>query len=97
MIRLKKDKVKISADQAFAPNGYFWHIGKLKKDKNGEFVKDDKGDIQFEAGSSWLLATTTSKDTYKQGDKIDKNRNDLFVYTNTTRLPTISTSQPTTS
>lgn len=79
MIRLKKDKVKISADQAFAPNGYFWHIGKLKKDKNGEFVKDDKGDIQFEAGSSWLLATTTSKDTYKQGDKIDKNRNDLFA------------------
>lgn len=79
MIRLKKDKVKISADQAFAPNGYFWHIGKLKKDKNGEFVKDDKGDIQFEAGSGWLLATTTSKDTYKQGDKIDKNRNDLFA------------------
>ena len=79
MIRLKKDKVKISADQAFAPNGYFWHIGKLKKDKNGEFVKDDKGDIQFEAGSSWLLATTTSKDTYKQGDKINKDRNDLFA------------------
>lgn len=79
MIRLKKDKVKISADQAFAPNGYFWHIGKLKKDENGEFKKDDKGDIQFEDGSSWLLATTTSKDTYKQGDKIDKDRNDLFA------------------
>ena len=79
MIRLKKDKVKISADQSFAPNGYFWHIGKLMKDKNGEFVKDNKGDIQFEDGSSWLLATTTSKDTYKQGDKIDKDRNDLFA------------------
>lgn len=79
MIRLKKDKVKISADQSFAPNGYFWHIGKLKKNKNGEFVKDDKGDIQFEDGSGWLLATTTSKDTYKQGDKIDKDRNDLFA------------------
>ena len=79
MIRLKKDKVKISADQAFAPNGYFWHIGKLLKDKKGEFVKDDKGDIQFEEGSGWLLETTTSKDTYKQGDKIDKNRNDLFA------------------
>lgn len=79
MIRLKKDKVKISADQAFAPNGYFWHIGKLKKNEKGEFVKDDKGDIQFEGGSGWLLATTTSKDTYKQGDKIDKDRNDLFA------------------
>lgn len=79
MIRLKKDNVKISADQSFAPNGYFWHIGKLKKNEKGEFVKDDKGDIQFEDGSSWLLATTTSKDTYKQGDKIDKDRNDLFA------------------
>ena len=79
MIRLKKDKVKISADQSFAPNGYFWHIGKLLKNDKGEFVKDDKGDIQFEDGSSWLLATTTSKDTYKQGDKIDKDRNDLFA------------------
>ena len=79
MIRLKKDKVKISADQAFAPNGYFWHIGKLKKNEKGEFVKDDKGDIQFEGGSGWLLATTTSKDTYKQGDKIEKDRNDLFA------------------
>ena len=79
MIRLKKDKVKISADQAFAPNGYFWHIGKLLKNKKGEFVKDAKGDIQFEDGSSWLLATTTSKDTYKQGDKIDKDRNDHFA------------------
>ena len=79
MIRLKKDKVKISADQAFAPNGYFWHIGKLKKNEKGEFEKDDKGDIQFEDGSGWLLATTTSKDTYKQGDKIDKDRNDLFA------------------
>lgn len=79
MIRLKKDKVKISADQAFAPNGYFWHIGKLLKNEKGEFVKDDKGDIQFEDGSRWLLTTTTSKDTYKQGDKIDKDRNDLFA------------------
>lgn len=79
MIRLKKDKVKISADQSFAPNGYFWHIGKLKKNEKGEFEKDDKGDIQFEDGSGWLLATTTSKDTYKQGDKIDKDRNDLFA------------------
>ena len=78
MIRLKKDKVKISADQAFAPNGYFWHIGKLKRDENGNIQKDDKGDIQFKDGSGWL-ATTTSKDTYKQGDKIEKGRNDLFA------------------
>ena len=42
-------------------------------------MKDNKGDIQFEDGSSWLLATTTSKDTYKQGDKLDKDRNDLFA------------------
>lgn len=71
MIRLKKDKVKIAADQAFAPNGYFWHIGKLKR--------DDKGDLQFDEDESWLTKTKDSKNTYKQGDKIDETRTDLFA------------------
>ena len=71
MIRLKKDQVKIAADQAFAPNGYFWHIGKLKRDENG--------DMQFDEKESWLLKTNDSKNTYKQGDKIEKDRNDLFA------------------
>lgn len=71
MIRLKKDKVKIAADQAFAPNGYFWHIGKLKR--------DEKGDMQFDEKESWLLKTKDSENTYKQGDKIDENRKDLFA------------------
>ena len=71
MIRLKKDQVKIASDQAFAPNGYFWHIGKL--------TKDDKGDLQFDEKESWLTNTKDSKNTYKQGDKIDENRTDLFA------------------
>ena len=71
MIRLKKDKVKIAADQAFAPNGYFWHIGKLKR--------DEKGNLQFDEEKSWLLKTKDSENTYKQGDKIDENRKDLFA------------------
>lgn len=71
MIRLKKDKVKIASDQAFAPNGYFWHIGKLKR--------DDKGDLQFDEDESWLTKTKDSKNTYKQGDKIDETRTDLFA------------------
>ena len=71
MIRLKKDKVKIASDQAFAPNGYFWHIGKLKR--------DDKGDLQFDEDESWLTKTKDSKNTYKQGDKIDETRKDLFA------------------
>lgn len=71
MIRLKKDQVKIAADQAFAPNGYFWHIGKLKR--------DDKGDLQFDEDESWLTKTKDSKNTYKQGDKIDETRTDLFA------------------
>ena len=73
MIRLKKDKVKIAADQAFAPNGYFWHIGKLKKDENG------KATTEFDEKESWLLKTKDSDNTYKQGDKIDENRKDLFA------------------
>ena len=71
MIRLKKDQVKIASDQAFAPNGYFWHIGKL--------TKDDKGDLQFDEDESWLTKTKDSENTYKQGDKIDENRKDLFA------------------
>ena len=73
MIRLKKDKVKIAADQAFAASGYFWHIGKLKKDGNG------KTTTEFDETKSWLQNTKDSKNTYKQGDKIDENRTDLFA------------------
>lgn len=76
MIRLKKDKVKISTDQAFAPNGYFWHIGKLKRDKDGKL---EKGDMQFDETDSWLRKTKDSENTYKQGDKIDNSRKDLFA------------------
>ena len=81
MIRLKKDKVKIAADQAFAASGYFWHIGKLKKDENGktttEFVEDE--DKDEDETKSWFQNTKDSKNTYKQGDKIDENRTDLFA------------------
>ena len=79
MIRLKKDKVKIAADQAFAASSYFWHIGKLKRDKDGKLKKDEKGDMQFDEETSWLLKTNSSENTYKQGDKIDDSRKDLFA------------------
>lgn len=79
MIRLKKDQVKIAADQAFAANGYFWHIGKLKRDENGNLKKDDNDNLQFDEKESWLLKTKDSENTYKQGDKIDENRKDLFA------------------
>ena len=77
MIRLKKDQVKIAADQAFAANGYFWHIGKLQRDEKGNLKKDENGDLMFE--ESWLSNTQNSENTYKQGDKIDENRKDLFA------------------
>lgn len=73
MIRLKKDQVKIAADQAFAASGYFWHIGKLTKDETG------KTTTEFDEKDSWLQNTKDSKNTYKQGDKIDENRTDLFA------------------
>ena len=83
MIRLKKDQVKIAADQAFAASGYFWHIGKLKKDENGktttEFVEDEDKDKDEDETKSWFQNTKDSKNTYKQGDKIDENRTDLFA------------------
>ena len=73
MIRLKKDQVKIAADQAFAASGYFWHIGKLEKDENG------KTTTKFDETKSWLQNTKDSENTYKQGDKIDATRTDLFA------------------
>lgn len=73
MIRLKKDQVKIAADQAFAASGYFWHIGKLEKDETG------KTTTEFDETESWLQNTKDSENTYKQGDKIDENRTDLFA------------------
>ena len=73
MIRLKKDQVKIAADQAFAASGYFWHIGKLKKDENG------KTTTEFAETKSWFQNTKDSENTYKQGDKIDETRTDLFA------------------
>ena len=79
MIRLKKDQVKIAADQAFAANGYFWHIGKLKRDQDGKLVKDKNGEMQFDEKDSWLQKTKDSENTYKQGDKIDETRKDLFA------------------
>lgn len=81
MIRLKKDKVKIAADQAFAASGYFWHIGKLKKDGNGKTTTefDEDEDKDKDEKKSWFQNTKDSKNTYKQGDKIDENRTDLFA------------------
>ncbi len=73
MIRLKKNKVKIAADQAFSANGYYWHIGKLKKDENG------KNTTEFDDATTSWLTNTSSKNTYKQGDKIDNKRTDLFA------------------
>ncbi len=81
MIRLKKDKVKIAADQAFAASGYFWHIGKLKKDENGKTTTefDEDKDKDEDETKSWFQNTKDSENTYKQGDKIDENRTDLFA------------------
>ena len=63
MIRLKKNNVKIDADQSFSANGYYWHIGKLKADGT------------FDEESSW---NTKSSNTYKSGDPTE-NRNDYFT------------------
>ena len=80
MIRLKKNKVTVNADQAFSVNGYYWRIGKVKMDKDGK--------LTFEAVSTWSKNDTTTvyhdqanKDfpiysTYKQGEKL---KNGLFA------------------
>ena len=42
MIRLKKNNVTIAADQAFSANGYYWRIGKRKKNADGKWEFEDK-------------------------------------------------------
>ena len=61
MIRLKKNNVAIAADQAFSANGYYWRIGKRKKNADGKWV--------FEDATEWDTTNkATGYDTYKQGD-----------------------------
>lgn len=61
MIRLRKNNVTIAADQAFSANGYYWRIGKRKKDAAGKWVFDDT--------TEWdITKKATGYDTYKQGD-----------------------------
>ena len=79
MIRINKKLVKIDADESFAANGYYWHIGKMKRDENGnpttEFEKGEDG----KDGNAWLNDTSI-KNTYQQGTATD-NRTDLFAGT----------------
>ena len=79
MIRINKKLVKIDADESFAANGYYWHIGKMKRDENGnpttEFEKGEDG----KDGNAWLNDTSI-KNTYQQGTATDK-RTDLFAGT----------------
>ena len=72
MIRINKKQVKIDADESFAANGYYWHIGKMKRDDNGNPTKE------FEDGNDWN--ETSIKNTYQQGTPTDK-RTDLFAGT----------------
>ena len=77
MIRINKKLVKIDADESFAANGYYWHIGKMKRDKDGK--------PEFEDGNTWVKDIFDKKDTpqnntYQQGTATD-NRTDLFAGT----------------
>lgn len=61
MIRLKKNNVTIAADQTFSANGYYWRIGKRKKNADGKW--------EFEDNTEWdITHKATGYDTYKQGD-----------------------------
>ena len=62
MIRIKKNEVSIKGDQSFSANGYYWRIGRCKK--------DDKGTLSFIDDTEWEVGSVAEGyDTYKQGDK----------------------------
>ena len=79
MIRINKKLVKIDADESFAANGYYWHIGKMKRNENGNPT------TEFEDGNAWQNKVfdkedTSYNNTYQQGTATD-NRTDLFAGT----------------
>lgn len=80
MIRINKKLVKIDADESFAANGYYWHIGKMKRDENGNPTTEFEEGEDGKDGNAWLQDTSI-KNTYKQGTAIDENRTDLFAGT----------------
>ena len=74
MIKINKKTVKIDSDESFAANGYYWHIGKLQRDKDGKpTTKFEDG----EDGKAWLKDTSI-ENTYQQGTDTE-NRTDLFA------------------
>ena len=77
MIRINKKLVKIDADESFAANGYYWHIGKMKRDDNGNPTKEFEKGEDGKDGNAWLNDTSI-KNTYQQGTPTDK-RTDLFA------------------
>ena len=82
MIRINKKLVKIDADESFAANGYYWHIGKMKRDDKGNPTTEFEDDKD---GNTWLKdifekKDTPLKNTYQQGTPTDK-RTDLFAGT----------------
>ncbi len=62
MIRIKKNEVSIKGDQSFSANGYYWRIGRCKK--------DDKGKLSFVDDTDWQVGNVAEGyDSYKQGEK----------------------------
>ena len=55
MIRLKKDKVNIQADQSFSVNGYYWRIG--KRHKNAETQE-----WEFDDNTTWSKENKNNQD-----------------------------------
>lgn len=62
MIRIKKNEVSIKGDESFSANGYYWRIGRCKRDVDGKLSFID--DTDWEIGN-----VAPGYDTYKQGDK----------------------------
>lgn len=60
MIRIRKNNVKFDTDQAFTVNGYYWRIGKVEKDKDGN--------LTFKGGEWSKNRKDSEYDTYNLSD-----------------------------
>ena len=72
MVRVKKDKVVVDADQSFSVNGYYWRIGKRHKDSN-------TGKWEFDDATPWTKDNIHAAKGYDSFDQSDKEGKGLFA------------------
>ena len=72
MVRVKKDKVVVDADQSFAVNGYYWRIGK-------RHMNTETGKWEFDDATQWTKENLHAAKGYDSFDQSQGKGEGLFA------------------